>query len=225
MSTLQIFNFANKQVRTQVDELGNPWWVAKDVCDILGIVKHRDAVARLDDDESMALRVDALEDVTCISESGLYSLILRSQKPEAKKFKKWITSEVLPSIRKTGAYFSKSLTIDERLALALAAEVDTRKQISEIKTDLTEVRHLAIQASSHNSANTGFMTIRGYCNIHGIQLSLKQSQAVGKACAALTKCLGAETRKTDDEMFGRVNSYPLGVLEEVFKDVRPGLAS
>lgn len=105
MNEIQVFRFQNNSVRTHVDEAGNPWWVAKDVCRVLGIVKYRDAAARLDEDESMPLRVDASGEITtCISESGLYSLILRSQKPDAKKFKKWITSQVLPEIRKTGGY-------------------------------------------------------------------------------------------------------------------------
>lgn len=105
MGAIQVFNFESRTVRTQIDSQGNPWWVAKDICEVLGISKYRDAAARLDDDESMPLSVDASESkMTCISESGLYSLILRSQKPEAKRFKKWITSEVIPSIRKTGSF-------------------------------------------------------------------------------------------------------------------------
>lgn len=105
MNELQIFNYHNKVVRTHIDADKNPWWVAKDVCAILGIAKYRDAASRLDDDESMPLSVDAsTKMLTCVSESGLYSLIFRSQKAEAKAFRKWVTSVVLPEIRKNGFY-------------------------------------------------------------------------------------------------------------------------
>jgi len=105
MSDLQIFNFESKTIRTHLDSENNPWWAAKDVCSVLGISKYRDAVSRLDDDEARPVCVDASQSsLVFISESGLYTLILRSNKDSAKKFRKWITSEVLPSLRKTGSY-------------------------------------------------------------------------------------------------------------------------
>ena len=109
MNQLQVFN--NKefdQVRTAVQG-EDTWFVASDVCNILGINKQRDAYSRLDEDERGSLLVDTLggkQEVNAINESGLYSLILRSRKPQAKAFKKWVTSEVLPSIRKHGAYMT-----------------------------------------------------------------------------------------------------------------------
>lgn len=86
---------------------GEPWFVAADVADALTIGRTDDAVSRLDDDEKGAATIrtpGGEQQMTVINESGLYSLILTSRKPAAKRFKKWITSEVLPSIRKTGAY-------------------------------------------------------------------------------------------------------------------------
>lgn len=107
--------YEGNKVRTQVDDDGNLWFSAKDVCSVLDISKYRDAVSRLDDDESCPLRVDASTKTEIfVSESGLYSLVLKSIKPEAKKFKKWITSEVIPSIRKTGSYDSKQAWIAAR---------------------------------------------------------------------------------------------------------------
>ncbi len=84
---------------------GDPWFVAADVCEALTI--STEATRRLDDDEKGLHTTQTLggqQEMTVINESGLYSLILTSRKPEAKKFKKWVTSEVLPSIRKTGGY-------------------------------------------------------------------------------------------------------------------------
>lgn len=86
---------------------GDPWFVAKDVCDALEIVNTRDATSRLDDDEKGVAKTDTLggmQEMTIVSEPGLYSLVLRSNKPEAKTFKRWITHDVIPSIRKTGKY-------------------------------------------------------------------------------------------------------------------------
>jgi prophage antirepressor-like protein len=92
---------------------GNPWFVLNDVADALGFDRGRDAARMLDDDEKGAhiMRTPGGDqELTVINESGLYSLIIKSRKPEAKKFKKWVTAEVLPSIRKTGSYSTASLT-------------------------------------------------------------------------------------------------------------------
>lgn len=106
---LQVFNFNEKEstpIRVQVIN-NEPWFVAKDVCQVLGIEKHRDAISRLDEDERGSVLVDTLggkQQFTATNESGLYHLIFQSRKPEAKKFRKWVTGEVLPTIRKTGRY-------------------------------------------------------------------------------------------------------------------------
>lgn len=101
------FDFENNAVRLVIQN-DAPWFVAKDVCTILDISNPWDAVARLDEDERDDLGItDAIgrkQEMNVVSESGLYSLIFTSRKPEAKRFRKWVTSEVLPSIRKTGGY-------------------------------------------------------------------------------------------------------------------------
>lgn len=100
------FNFNNNDVRVIIQD-GNPWFVAADVCAVLGVKNHRDSLMHLDDDEKGVVLNDTLggkQQVSVVNESGLYALVLRSRKPEAKKFTKWVTSEVLPAIRKTGSY-------------------------------------------------------------------------------------------------------------------------
>ncbi len=102
------FNFENHQVRTLTIE-NEPWFVAKDVCEILEHSNSRVALQALDSDEKGVRKVYTLggeQEMQCISESGLYALIMRSNKPQAKGFRKWITSEVIPSIRKHGAYMT-----------------------------------------------------------------------------------------------------------------------
>lgn len=104
------FNASNKNIRVQMKD-GDPWFVAKDVCDALEIENNRNATARLDEDEkgvSIVRTPSGEQQMTIVRESGLYNLIFQSRKPEAKAFCKWVTSEVLPSIRKTGRYELKS---------------------------------------------------------------------------------------------------------------------
>jgi anti-repressor protein len=120
---------------------GQPLFVAKDVCFVLCIANSRDAITRLDDDEKGVAQIDTLggtQSMAVITESGLYSLILRSDKPQAKPFRKWVTSEVLPEIRKTGS-FSKAAPISlpsyaeslRQLANSLEKNAELEQKIEE----------------------------------------------------------------------------------------------
>lgn len=109
MNNLQIFSYEGKEVRT-IQRGGEPWWVLKDVCDVLELSNARMIADRLDsDDVSQAYVIDSMgrqQQTNIVNESGLYNVILRSDKPEARKFKRWVTHEVLPTIRKHGAYIT-----------------------------------------------------------------------------------------------------------------------
>lgn len=103
---IQLWNYEGSSVRT-IQKDGEPWFVLKDVCKVLEISNSRNVVNRLEPFEKGVHLVDTLggaQEMTIINESGLYAVILRSDKPQAKPFRKWVTSEVLPAIRKTGAY-------------------------------------------------------------------------------------------------------------------------
>lgn len=116
MAEITPFNFGSNIVRV-VSRNNDPWFVANDVCKALGYSNTSKAIAdHLDDDERYNESLDRGGSLLLISESGLYALILRSRKPEARKFAKWVTSEVLPTIRKTGSY--QSDTQSQRTALA-----------------------------------------------------------------------------------------------------------
>ena len=114
-SNLQLFAFEGSQVRALEIE-NEPWFVGKDVAKILGYSNSRDALKRYVDDEDKGVaKLDTLggkQNQTIINESGLYSLILSSKMPNAKKFKHWVTSEVLPAIRKHGAYMTDQKAFD-----------------------------------------------------------------------------------------------------------------
>lgn len=109
MNDLQIFNYNDQQVRT-IQQNGEPWWVLADICGALGLKNPSKVATRLDEDEKGITKSYTLggeQQMTIINEPGLYSVILRSSKPEAKTFKRWITHEVIPSIRKTGSYIKE----------------------------------------------------------------------------------------------------------------------
>ena len=109
MSQIIPFEFESHALRVNLNAAGQPWFVAADVCAALDLPETHKAIARLDDDEKGRNSIPTpggLQEMSVVNESGLYNLVLGSRKPEAKRFKRWITHEVLPSIRKTGAYAS-----------------------------------------------------------------------------------------------------------------------
>lgn len=140
MNELQVFQYNSMDVRT-VQKAGEPWFVLKDVCQVLDISHVKDTADRLDQDEvgqtEVIDRLGRKQMTTIISESGLYAVILRSDKPEAKPFRKWVTAEVLPSIRRNGGYIQgqEGLTPQELLAQALlVAQRTLERQDAAIKT-------------------------------------------------------------------------------------------
>ena len=129
MNELQIFENNNFGSIRAIERDGETWFVAKDVCDCLDLGNNRQAITRLDDDEKDVIAIDTLggmQKMSIISESGLYAFTLTSRKPEAKEFKRWVIHEVIPSIRKTGAYALAPKTYVEALR-ALANEVEQKE--------------------------------------------------------------------------------------------------
>ena len=104
---LQVFTYNSNEVRT-IEENGEVWFVAKDVCDVLDIANSRDAISELDNDEKNTVAINdgnrGNPNTNIISESGVYFLVFKSRKPEAKAFSRWVRKEVLPQIRKTGSF-------------------------------------------------------------------------------------------------------------------------
>lgn len=137
------------------------WFVARDVCDILGIANVPDSVGTLDEDERITIgntdsnpREGIPHQLNAVSESGLYALIFRSRKPEAKSFRKWVTSEVLPSIRKTGSYELR-MNMDEVKQLVRLPEPYQRDAF----------RRLLAQAGKHGNKSEGTRLMLNVCCI------------------------------------------------------------
>lgn len=147
--------YKNSPVRI-VEKGGEPWFVAKDVCDILALGNPRSSIALLDEDERGVHSMDTpsgKQEMGIISEAGLYSLILRSRKPEAKAFKRWVTHEVLPSIRKTGAYLSPGMSNEQIKALVTTLEeevyrrIQAENRLAKLEAHAEELARAAIPAT------------------------------------------------------------------------------
>ncbi len=143
MNNLQVFSYEGKEVRT-IQKGGEPWWVLKDVCEVLGLSNPSIVAARLDDDEVAKFDLGGLSgESNIVSESGLYNVILRSDKPEARKFKRWMTHEVLPSIRKHGAYVTT-----EKLEEIMNDPDAWIKVLTALKEERQAKEHLQLQAEA-----------------------------------------------------------------------------
>ena len=161
MKELQIFNSEEfGEIRT-VSINDEPWFVASDICRALDIQNVTQAVQKLDDDERSMFNIGRQGNANCVNEYGLYSLVLASRKPEAKKFKRWITHEIIPSIRKHGGYIAgqESMTDDQLLAKALLvaqSKIAERDQIIAQKQERIEQMRPkalfadAVSASKHS---------------------------------------------------------------------------
>lgn len=123
-TAVQIFEYQGNEVRT-IQHGDEVWWVLRDVCRVLSLSNPAKVAQRLDEDEkdiTLSYTPGGYQEITIVNEPGLYSVILRSDKPEAKTFKRWVTHEVLPSIRKTGTYsVGQELTDEEKMAHGLIA--------------------------------------------------------------------------------------------------------
>lgn len=164
-NNLQTWNYENSEIRT-VEKDGEPWWVLADVCKVLELTTPSRVAERLEKDEvSQTHTIDRMgrtQKSTIINESGLYAVILRSDKPQAKPFRKWVTNEVLPSIRKHGAYMTdqtleQALTSPDfliQLATQLKEEKEQRKQL-EVKVE--QDRPKVLFAESISASKTSIL--------------------------------------------------------------------
>lgn len=142
--SLRVFN--NEEfgtIRTVMID-GEPWFVGKDVAEALGYTNPRDALSKHVDDEdkkTVAIRdgIRGNPNVTVINESGVYSLILSSKLPNAKKFKRWVTAEILPSVRQTGSYSARPMTLAEQALAQAQILVDHEKQLAELSESVDKL--------------------------------------------------------------------------------------
>lgn len=227
-----------------VERKVQPWFVAKDVCDILELGNPRSSLALLDEDEKDVHSMDTpggKQEMTIISEPGLYSLILRSRKPEAKAFKRWVTHEVIPSIRKRGLYATEAV-MDRILddpdfgisllqqykfereqrklveaqrdeAIRTKAEIGSRREATAMATASAAVRKAA---ALENELGRG----RDYKSVKGIPWFLDvfadtpaAYSVAGRKLSDMSRRMDYEIREIEDSRFGSVKAYHVDVIE------------
>lgn len=160
MNLPQIFMYQGSQVRTVIKD-GEPWLVAKDVCEVLGIKNHSDAISRLNNSMKSVLGVSdphgRVQDTLVISEPGMYKLVFRSNKSEAEEFGDWVATEVLPSIRKTGSYGVNQLPQNYKEALiALIEQVEVSEKLQmKIELDAPKVALYDVAMSADGTQPVG----------------------------------------------------------------------
>lgn len=247
MSNLSVFNFNQNEVRTIVKDDGEIWFVAPDVATVLGYRNAPDMVRNLDNDEISTTQIvrsssGGNPNITIINESGLYSATIKSRKLEAKQFKKWVTSDVLPSIRKNGGYIVGQENDDPELILAKALQVANNvilRKTQELQQAQNE-RDFAIETKAHISDKktaTAMATaskLKRQCEklkdklgeavnfaaIAAINNKLKTNYGTqdGRTLSKYSKEHGLEIKKAlvTGQRFSEVNSYHRDAWKAVF---------
>ena len=201
--------FENPQFRVRVImRCAEPWFVAKDACDCLTLTDTNKACQNLDDDEKQVVTRDfdpelfsesKAQAMTLISESGLYTLIMRSNKPEAKVFRKWVTSEVLPSIRKTGSYGMTQISRKDQLFLDIIHAESEDVRISAL-TELAEINKQEVKALTVERDEA----IRTKAQIG----SSREATAMATASAKSRECEKLREQLGDSETYKRATAIP-----------------
>ncbi|HDD6713015.1 TPA: BRO family protein [Staphylococcus aureus] len=198
MQALQTFNFEELPVRTlEVD--GEPYFIGKDVADILGYANGRDALSKHVDAEdklpSQIATAGQNRNVTIINESGLYSLIFSSKLENAKRFKRWVTSEVLPTLRKTGAYQVPSDPM-QALRLMFEATEETKQEIKNVKDDVIDLKeNQKLDAGDYNFlTRTINQRVAHIQRLHAITNQKQRSELFRDINSEVKKMTGASSR-------------------------------
>lgn len=208
----KFFNFEGHTFRAMTDNDGNPWFAGTDACEMLEIGNTPMAISRLPDDEKVTINITDSEGkprkLWMINESGLYRLIFTSRKPDAETFRKYVFSEVLPAIRKTGQYTPQQMTPLQQLR----AFVDT---LETQQAKLSEHDQRLFQLEARVQGEPDMHSVIGYCKLHRINVDLREAQVIGQRAKKLSIDRGLPVGKVSDPRFGEVNTYKDAVLDEL----------
>ena len=219
MNDLRIYNFNSNEVRTLLIE-NEPWFILKDVCEVLGIKNPTQCADRLDEDERSMFNIGRQGEVNIVNESGLYKVIFQSKKQEAKKFTKWVTSEVLPSIRKTGGY---EVPKDPMAALKLMFEVQEtdNKRINELEGKVSNLAENApLTPSEYGYLNNLISSrVREVKQVHQMELNKQQY-------SYLFKAIGRDVKQVANvKVRCQIRSKDFDRVTEFVKDWEPSKAT
>ena len=237
MNELMIFEDALfGQVRTIMSASNEPLFCLSDVCRALEMKRFR--IERLDKDvisNHPLQTAGGLQQVTFVNEDGLYDIVLDSRKPKAKKFRKWITSEVVPSIRKTGSYSveqPKELSAAESLLQSVQLLVAHERQLAILEHNQKNMQGAIsslydkvygmqfqtnmIEQKLNNEIDR--YTVIGYCSAHNIPVTLTEASIIGGMCSRMCKKRNIPLEPIADRRFGKVNTYPSELIAEAIKN-------
>jgi prophage antirepressor-like protein len=209
-----------------------PLFCLSDVCRLLDIGNPSDVSRWLDqDDLDQGEVIDSMgrkQSATFVTEAGLYTVLLRTDKPLAKSFRKWVCGEALPSIRKHGSYPPPARDLDPLLILLRQnqAELHVVERLyltqQEQGERLAQVERTADAALEVARDNHGHYAVLGYARLHGWQMPVSEAARHGKHLTAICAGLGVEIGRVRDPRFGFVNTYPESVLDDYFANHGPG---
>ena len=201
MHPMRIFKNEEFGAIRTVEINGEPWFVAADVCRALDIQNHKDAIKRLDEDERMGVALTdphgREQETNCVNEPGLYSLVLGSRKPEARAFKRWVTHEVIPSIRKNGMYAIDALLENPDLLIEAAPKLKAERQ----RRMQAEQERAALEEALDRSKE--WYSIKRVAALNGVSWKTFDWRRL-KAFGELQGC---PVRKIFDANYGEVNVY------------------
>lgn len=194
-----------------------PWFNANEVATVLEFGNPRQAIDSHVDSEDVQ-KMDTptnsgIQSVNYINESGLYALIFGSKKSSAKIFKKWVTSEVLPTLRKTGSYSTTPATPAQMLLQMAKTLVVQEQKTAQIERDIKQLK--AVQSAITD--NTEFFTSMAFARNRDLKIDTKTASKLSRKCTTLSKELGIMVGKVPDSRYGSVNSYHKDVLTQVFE--------
>lgn len=193
---------------------GEPWFIAGDVALALGYRDAYNATRWLLDSEKATRQVSTpggLQEVTIVSEAGLYRMIMRSNKEKAIEFQMWIAHDVIPSIRKTGGYVVPRQMSHAELILQQAQQlVDHERQIQAVTGKVAELdaRMDGIEQ------RTGWVAALGFSKLRGLPTDNPSTAKLGREATRICRARNIKPGKVENAVFGEVGTYPVDVLEE-----------
>lgn len=224
---LEVFKNENYEIRVAVDEKGEPLFCLADICKALELTNASMVKsAIISEFELPKLNIGSFDtgygvkEFTMVTEPQLYFVLMRSDKPNAKAFRKWVNCEVLPTIRKTGSYTSKPLSQIEILqsSIAILAEQEKRVSVLEHKTDDLHKEQLKAKHNINRLLNNdNYMTLIAFMNLHGIKQKGYHLPSLGKRAKKLSEEQGAFMGAVIDPRYGRINTYSTEILKQIFK--------
>lgn len=212
----QQFVFNGAHTIRVIDRDGEPWFVASDVCKAIDLDNVSRALDRLEDDEkddvTLSDVIGRRQRIAIINEPGMYSLILRSDKPEAKAFRRWVTHEVIPAIRKHGGYLMRNLSPAEMLVVMAQRLVDQERALAAHEQRLSDIEHrqTAIEKGSQHFA------VIAYANKIGRRIDHAKAQSIGRYATRYSRKHGYTIGESPHPLYGKVNTYHEDVLRAVF---------